>query len=146
MPNGDPVVKSASPYRGVRRRATRAGVRAFTLIEMMVVLSIVALLLTLAVPRYFSSVDKSKEVVLKENLRLIRLSLDKFYADKGRYPENLDELVDSKYLRNVPVDPMTESNRNWILIPAPEADVRGVADVKSGAVGAGRDGKSYESL
>lgn len=128
------------------QRAVRACQQAFTLIEMLVVMGIVALLLTLAVPRYFSSVDKAKEAVLVENLRLIRLSLDKFYADKGRYPENLDELVEKKYLRSVPVDPITESNRNWILIPVPEADVRGIADVKSGAAGTNRDGKTYESL
>ena len=127
-------------------RAVRACQQAFTLIEMLIVMSIMALLLTLAVPRYFSSVDKTKEVVLLENLRLIRLSLDKFYADQGRYPENLDELVEKKYLRTVPVDPITESNRNWILIPVPEADVRGISDVKSGAVGANREGRTYESL
>ena len=146
MPSGEPS-RTAGLLKGpLAQPADRACQQAFTLIEMLVVMSIVALLLTLAVPRYFSSVDKAKDVVLVENLRLIRLSLDKFYADKGRYPENLEELVEKKYLRSVPVDPITESNRNWILIPGPEADVRGIADVKSGAVGANRDGKTYESL
>lgn len=120
--------------------------RAFTLIEMLIVMSIVALLLTLAVPRYFSSLDKSKDMVLRENLRVIRISLDKFYADKGRYPETLDELVEKKYLRNVPVDPITESYRNWILIPVADPEQRGISDVKSGAAGLNRDGKAYESM
>lgn len=120
--------------------------RAFTLIEMLIVMSIVALLLTLAVPRYFSSLDKSKDIVLRENLRVIRISLDKFYADKGRYPETLDELVEKKYLRNVPIDPITESYRNWILIPVADPEQRGISDIKSGAVGLNRDGKAYESM
>ncbi len=146
MPSGEPSRIVRLLKGPPAQSAVRGCQQAFTLIEMLVVMGIVALLLTLAVPRYFSSLDKAKEVVLVENLRLIRLSLDKFYADKGRYPENLEELVEKKYLRSVPVDPITESNRNWIVIPVPEADVRGIADVKSGAAGANRDGKTYESL
>lgn len=118
----------------------------FTLIEMLVVLAIVALLLTIALPRYFGSLDKSKDVVLRENLRVIRISLDKYYADKGEYPETLDELVEQKYLRSVPVDPVTESSQTWILVPAKDSETAGVADVKSGASGQTHDGKSYESL
>lgn len=146
MPNGNPIMKCYPQGFQRRRRYAQVRLRAFTLIEMLVVMSIVALLLTIAVPRYFASVDKSKDTVLQENLRIIRISLDKFYADKGRYPENLDELVEKKYLRAVPMDPVTESNRNWILIPVPEADQRGISDVKSGAVGTNRDGKLYESM
>jgi general secretion pathway protein G len=146
MPNGNPNMKFHPLDVRHSPRPTQAHLRAFTLIEMLVVMSIVALLLTIAVPRYFTSVDKSKDTVLQENLRIIRVSLDKFYADKGHYPENLDELVEKKYLRAVPIDPVTESNRNWILIPVPEADQRGISDVKSGAVGTNRDGKLYESM
>jgi general secretion pathway protein G len=146
MLSGRPNLGSRFIAPRFSRRRFSAYLHAFTLIEMLIVMSIVALLLTLAVPRYFSSLDKTKDTVLQENLRVIRISLDKYYADKGRYPETLDELVEKKYLRTVPVDPITESNQNWILIPVPESDQRGIIDVKSGAVGANRDGKLYESM
>lgn len=117
--------------------------RGFTLIELLVVLAIVALLLTIATPRYFQSIDRSREAVLAENLRIVRETLDKFYGDTGRYPESLDELVDKHYLRTLPRDPVTESTSTWILVP-PEADVKGsVYDIKSGAPGTGADGRPY---
>ena len=127
----------------VIRRVARRG---FTLIEMLVVMAIVALLLSIAVPRYFGSLDKSKETALKENLQVLRVTLDKFYADKGRFPETLDELVEHKYLRGVPIDPMTESNSTWITVPSNELDKKGIADVKSGASGHTHDGKAYDAL
>lgn len=120
--------------------------RGFTLIELLVVMAIVALLLTIALPRYFGSLNKSKDVALQENLQVLRVTLDKFYADKGRYPETLDELVEHKYLRAVPVDPVTETSHSWIQIPARDADAKGIADVKSGATGQTRDGRRYESF
>ncbi|HEY6898239.1 MAG TPA: prepilin-type N-terminal cleavage/methylation domain-containing protein [Rhodocyclaceae bacterium] len=116
----------------------------FTLIELLVVMSIVALLLSLAVPRYFGSLDRSKDVALKQNLSVLRDMLDKFYSDKGRYPEALDELVTQKYLRAVPVDPITESAGTWVLIPSADTNKKGVADVKSGAPGQATDGTPYE--
>jgi general secretion pathway protein G len=118
--------------------------RGFTLIEMLVVMSIIGLLLTIALPRYYGAVDKSKEVVLQENLKVLRATLDKFYADKGRYPEQLEELVEHKYLRAVPVDPVTESSRTWIVINSGEEE--GISDIKSGAHGFSDDGRSYDSL
>ncbi len=120
--------------------------RGFTLIELLVVMVIVALLLTIALPRYFGAVDKSKDVVLQENLQVLRITLDKFYADKGRYPEALAELVEQRYLRGVPVDPVTDSSQTWILLPPQDADIQGIADVKSGATGQTRDGRPYASL
>ncbi|HEU4441117.1 MAG TPA: prepilin-type N-terminal cleavage/methylation domain-containing protein, partial [Burkholderiales bacterium] len=78
-------------------RATRAG--GFTLIELLVVLAIIATLLTIAVPRYYSSLDKSKEAVLKENLYQLRDAIGKYYADRGKYPESLQALATDKYLR-----------------------------------------------
>ena len=84
--------------------------RGFTLIELLVVLAIVALLLTLAVPRYLPRVDGAKETILADNLRNTREIIDQFYADTGRYPDSLDQLVEKKYLRNVPVDPVTDSS------------------------------------
>lgn len=124
----------------------RARGRGFTLIEMLVVMAIVALLLTIAVPRYFGAIEKSKDVILRENLQVLRSTLDKFYADKGFYPENLDELVVNGYLRAVPLDPVTESKNTWILIPSADSDIKGIANVKSGAVGQSKDGLAYESF
>lgn len=124
----------------------RAGSRGFTLIELLLVMAIIGLLLTLALPRYFGSLAKSKDIALQENLKVLRVTLDKFYADKGRYPETLDELVEQKYLRAVPLDPVTDSASSWILIPARDADTKGIVDIKSGALGTSRDGRAYESL
>lgn len=120
--------------------------RGFTLIEMLVVMAIVGLMLTIALPRYFGSLDKSKDVALRENLQVLRTTIDKFYADKGRYPETLDELVEQRYLRAVPVDPVTGTRESWVLVNSPEADTAGVADIRSGAQGQDRDGVPYESL
>lgn len=124
----------------------RAVTQGFTLIEMLVVLAIVALLLSVATPRYFGSLEKGREVALQENLRVLRVTLDKFHADKGRYPETLDELVDERYLREVPLDPITESATTWVLVPPKEPDQQGVADVKSGASGTARDGRRFDAL
>jgi general secretion pathway protein G len=115
----------------------------FTLIELLVVLSIVALLLTLAVPRYFSSIDKSKEAVLKENLNQMRDAISRYYADKGRYPESLDALAADKYLRKVPLDPITDSSTTWLLVQPEDPQKGGVYDVKSGAPGKSRDGAEF---
>ena len=129
---------------GGRVTATHLFAAGFTLIELLVVMAIIATLLTLAVPRYFGSVEKSKEAVLKQNLATLRDSLDKYYGDTGRYPDSLDDLVTKKYLRNIPLDPLTESASTWILI-APEDPGKGmVYDVKSGAQGKASDGTAYE--
>jgi len=117
----------------------------FTLIELLVVLVIIATLLSIAVPRYFSSLEQSREAVLQQNLALLRETLDKYYGDKGRYPDALDELVNSKYLRSVPVDPMTDSNATWVSIPPDQPEMGGVYDVKSGAQGIARDGTEYRN-
>ncbi len=117
----------------------------FTLIELLVVLVIIATLLSIAVPRYFSSLEKSREAVLQQNLALLRETLDKYYGDQGRYPDALDELVNSKYLRSVPVDPMTDSNATWVSIPPDQPEMGGVYDVKSGAQGIARDGTEYRN-
>ena len=89
--------------------------RGFTLIELLVVLAILGILLTLALPRYFSSIDKSKEAVLRENLVQIRDAISRYHADRGRYPETLDALASDRYLRRVPLDPLTESALTWIV-------------------------------
>lgn len=119
---------------------TRTG---FTLIEVLVVLGIVALLLTLAVPRFFPSVDSAKETVLLENLRNTRIVIDQFHADTGRYPESLDELVQKRYLRSLPFDPVAESNAAWVVEPPQEPDKGGVYNLRSSAEGTGRNGIAY---
>ena len=131
---------SIKEFRIDRRAVLPSG---FTLIELLVVMAIIAILLTLAVPRYFSSVDNSKEAVLKQNLATLRDSLDKYYADTGRYPDALEDLVKKRYLRAIPFDPITESDATWVLI-APEDPSKGaVYDVKSGAPGEAREGQAY---
>lgn len=118
----------------------------FTLIEMLIVMAMIALLLSIVVPRYFSSLDKSRDIALAENLKVLRVTLDKFYADNGRYPDALDELVEKRYLRRVPVDPVTESDNTWVLEQARNLDLTGIENVKSGAQGVAFDGRRYDSL
>lgn len=118
--------------------------RGFTLIELLVVMAIIALLLTLAAPRYFQSVQRSREAVLKEDLHLMRDAIDKHYADTGKYPANLEELVTKKYLRRIPVDPITESATTWVIVDPPnKPDTRVVYDVRSGAPGKSIGGTPY---
>jgi general secretion pathway protein G len=117
--------------------------RGFTLIELLVVLGIIALMLTLAVPRYFPSIDKSKEVVLADNLRNLRGVIDQYYGDTGRYPDTLDQLVEKKYLRAAPLDPITDSSTSWIIVPPEDGAKGGVYNIKSGAPGNDRSGRPY---
>ena len=115
----------------------------FTLIELLVVLGIVALLLTLAVPRFFPSIDSAKETILADNLRNTRAVIDQFYADTGRYPDSLEQLVEKKYLRALPVDPVADSSSSWILVPPEDATKGNLYSIKSGAPGNDRSGKPY---
>lgn len=119
--------------------------KGFTLIELLVVLAIVATLLTLALPRYFGSLDRSREAVLKENLYQLRDAISKYYADKGRYPQTLEALATDKYLRKVPLDPVTESAATWIVLAPPDPQKSGVYDVRSGAPGTSLDGTEYST-
>ena len=116
----------------------------FTLIELLVVLAVIATLLTMALPRYFSSLERSREVALQQNLALMRESLDNYYADKGKYPAALNELVAARYLRSMPLDPITESDATWISVPPAQPDMGGVQDVRSGAQGTALDGTEYQ--
>jgi general secretion pathway protein G len=115
----------------------------FTLVELLVVLAILALLLTLAVPRYFNGIERAKETTLKHDLNTLRESIDKFYADTGKYPNKLDDLVERKYIRKLPIDPITENDATWIFV-APEPPLAGdIYDVHSGALGTAKDGSKY---
>lgn len=122
---------------------SRESATGFTLIELLVVMTIVALLLSLAAPRYFQSLTRAKEAVLKENLALIRDSLDKHYADTGEYPRTLAELVTRRYLRKVPEDPVTASAGTWLVVSREPAKGGGVVDVRSGAKGNSLSGEPY---
>ena len=120
--------------------------RGFTLIELLVVLSVIALMLTIALPHYFHSIDASKDRILAENLHVTRDAIDRFYGDVGRYPDSLDELVEKHYLRSLPFDPVTDSNTTWHIVAPDEQFPGKVYDIKSGAEGTSRDGQPYEAL
>jgi len=132
---------------GQRARRSRLTRHAFTLIELIIVLAILALLITIAVPRYFAHIERAKEATLKQDLVIMRDAIDKFHGDKGRYPESLEELVTLRYIRSVPVDPITESVSTWKTVPPADSEAKGaVYDVKSGAEGKNLDGKPFGDL
>lgn len=120
--------------------ATRIGERGFTLIELIIVLSIIGLLVGLGLPTYKSATVKAREAVLKENLFILRKLLDQYAQDKGKYPASLQALVQDSYLRTIPIDPMTRQSTTWVEIrelPSPEDpmmnEIPGVINVKSGS-------------
>jgi general secretion pathway protein G len=117
--------------------------RGFTLLELLVVMAIIATLLTIAVPRYFRSLQRSREAVLKQDLTTLRESIDKFYGDTGKYPPTLAVLVEKRYLRSIPVDPIARTADKWIVVNSDEPEDNGIKDVKSGAEGMGEDGVPY---
>lgn len=115
-------------------------------------MAIVAMLITLSLPRYARSVEKSREAVLRHDLRAMRDAIDQFMSDQNRYPATLAELVEQHYLRAIPHDPLTDSDSTWVLIAPPPVDggdpsatgSGSVFDVRSGASGNGLDGSAYE--
>lgn len=115
--------------------------RGFTLIEMLVVLSVIALLLSLVAPAYVSHIDRAQELTLRQNLKITRASIDQFRADRARDPADLAELVAEHYLRELPVDPVTDRNDTWV----PAVVNGGMRDLHSGAPGKGSDGTLYAS-
>lgn len=139
---------TSKPMTSARRFATGPGrgnrAHGFTLIELLVVLSIIALLISIVVPHYTGRMKRAEEAVLRQDLAVMREALDKHYADAGRYPGSLQELVSRRYLRSIPSDPITNSNSTWVSVPPADASKGGVSDVRSGAKGAGLDGKPYE--
>ncbi len=120
----------------------------FTLIELMVVMALIVVLASVGLTLYSNSVIRAKESVLKEDLYRMRDSIDQYYADKGKYPATLQDLVSDKYLRAVPVDPFTHSADTWREVPS-EPDPNnptaqsGVYDVKSGSDQTALDGTKY---
>ena len=129
-------------------RRARLGAGGFTLIELLVVLSLIVVLASMAMAQYRTSMIRSREAVLKEDLFRMRDAIDQYYADKGHYPSALDALVTDGYLRKVPADPFTNSTDSWQAVPgepdpsSPAAEP-GVYDVKSGYDGTAIDGTKY---
>ncbi len=117
--------------------------RGFTLIELLVVMALIGLLLSLTVPRYFGHVDKAREAVLRQDLLQLRDAMDKYFGDHDRYADSLQELVDGHYLRRIPVDPVTQRDDTWVIVPPARKDLGAVFDVRSGAPGKARDGSDY---
>ena len=117
----------------------------FTLIELIVVMAIVALLVSIAAPRYLLSLERAREASLRSSLQTLRAAIDQYTADRGHYPDNLDALVAGRYLRAAPEDPLTGRRDSWVLLaPAPDSLLAGgVWDVRSGAAGRSRDGGLY---
>jgi general secretion pathway protein G len=124
----------------LQRAARRHG---FTLIEMLVVMTLIALLLTLAVPRYFSALDSGRLNIQRQNLATMRDAIDKFYGDQGKYPDSLDELVTKRYLRQLPVDPVSEQS-NWVVVAPEDAALGAVYDVQPAARAADGSAKGIE--
>jgi general secretion pathway protein G len=123
-------------------------IRGFTLIELMVVISIMVILASMGLAQYRNSIVRANEAVLKEDLFRMRDAIDQYYADKGQYPSSLDSLASEGYLRKMPDDPFTKSSGSWQAVPAepdpnnPSANA-GVFDVKSGSDATALDGSKY---
>ena len=121
--------------------------KGFTLIELIVVLAIIALLVSIVAPRYNHSVDNAREASLRTSLNVMRDAIDKYTADKGKYPDSLDDLVRSGYLRQIPVDPLTGRRDSWLMFPpARDSAIQGrLFDVRSGASGQAQDGTAFNT-
>lgn len=117
----------------------------FTLIELLVVLAIIATLAAIAAPRYFNSLEKSRETALRSNLKVMREALDHYHQDTGRWPQSLEDLVKQRYLREIPLDPVTQDAGTWVVVRQTDSPQPGVRDVRSGAPGGPREGAPYET-
>jgi general secretion pathway protein G len=132
----------------IRRPLTRASAAGFTLIEVLVVVSLVVLLASIGMNQYRNSVQFGREAVLKEDLFRMRDAIDQYHADKGKYPQSLEDLVSDGYLREVPKDPITGSSDTWQTVPAEPDPTNasaepGIYDVKSGSEAQALDGTQY---
>ena len=118
--------------------------KGFTFIELMVVMAIIASIVAIALPRYFDGLERSKETALKQNLKEMREAIDHYHSDKGEYPLSLQTLVTERYLRFIPVDPITESSETWQVVLPPDNSNR-VYDIASGASKNSRHGEAYNT-
>jgi general secretion pathway protein G len=138
--------------RGLGRRLARArgAEGGFTLLELMIVMLIIAILASVAIPAYLSSIRAAKEAVLKEDLHVMRAAIDAYTADKEKAPQSLDDLVQAGYLKKIPVDPMTHADSTWVTstddtLSSIEQTDPGVNDVHSGSQETGSDGQPYSA-
>ena len=133
-----------------RLRRSAEGQNGFTLIELIIVMTIIAILASIAIPSYMSSIKSAKEAVLKEDLHVMRSAIDSYTMDKGKAPQSLDDLVQSGYLKTVPTDPMTHSNDTWVTntddtLESIDQSEPGINDVHSGSQENGSDSQPYTS-
>jgi general secretion pathway protein G len=129
-------------------RSRRISDRGFTLIEVLIVVTLVVVLASMGMVQYQNSVQRTREAVLKEDLFRMREAIDQYYADKNSYPSGLQDLVSSGYMREIPEDPMTRSRETWQTTPAePDPNnptaIGGIYDVKSGSELTALDGTKY---
>jgi general secretion pathway protein G len=128
-----------------RNQKSEAG---FTLIELMIVMMIIGILATLAIPQFVGAIRSAREAVLREDLHVLRTAIDSYTEDKSKAPQSLDDLIQDGYLKAVPVDPMTRSNETWVTetsdsLHSLDQTDPGIDDVHSGSTDTGTDGKSY---
>ena len=133
-----------------RIRAGRKGESGFTLVELMIVMTIIGILAAIAIPSYIRSIQKAKEAVLREDLHTMRTAIDSYTVDKEKAPDTLDDLVQAGYLKSIPIDPMTSSSDTWITGQSDTmTDINetqgGMDDVHSGSEGTASDGTTYNT-
>ena len=137
--------------RGLRQKLGRiqAG-EGFTLIELIIVMAIIAILASIAVPSYLSSMKAAKEAVLKEDLHVMRSAIDSYTMDKQKAPQSLDDLVQAGYLKAIPTDPITHSDQTWVTntsdtYESVDESEPGIDDVHSGSQETGSNGQMYST-
>ena len=140
------ISKLISKVRTGKRGSEIRPQKGFTLLELMIAMVIMIILISVAVPSYQRAVQNARESVLKENLWHMRRAIDQYYGDKGKAPQSLDDLVSAKYLRERPIDPMTETD-DWTEVTDadpgdPDAEP-GLTDIKSSSDGVDSEGKAY---